>query len=296
MTPSALPAPVGVLVVALLSTALPALGQDTDFHAARAVRGERSLEVDLAYGAGRLDLGPARTGTLYQVHLRHDEESSSPRVRYRDGRLEIRIDTEVNGLRSLRSEFRPHELDVRLGPDVPVDLDLEFGAVRAELDLGGIPMSSLELGTGASETLLRVPFPNSVEMERAEFQIGAARFEGSGLGNLRARRIEVSAGVGEVTLGLGGEWLPGSVLQVEMGLGALILEIPRGLGVRIRRSGILASFEAPGLDRTAEGEWRSPGLDEARRPLEIQLDVSLGSVEVRWTDAGRNPDPTPENP
>ena len=56
------------------------------------------------------------------------------------------------------------QLDLTLSGQVPMDLELEFGAVQANLDLGGLRLRSLDLSTGASEAELRVSAPNPEPM------------------------------------------------------------------------------------------------------------------------------------
>ena len=48
-----------------------------------------------------------------------------------------------------------------------MDLELEFGAVRADIDLGGLSLTTLSVETGASESLLDVSLPNPIAMTQA---------------------------------------------------------------------------------------------------------------------------------
>jgi hypothetical protein len=80
-------------------------------------------------------------------------------------------------------------LDLRLGPQVPLDVDLKFGAAEAKLELGGLRLRNLEISTGASATTLSFSKPNQESCDRAEFEVGAARFEVIGIGNLNAREL-----------------------------------------------------------------------------------------------------------
>ena len=42
-------------------------------------------------------------------------------------------------------------MELALSRDVAMDLDMDFGAVRADIDLGGLSLTRLEIATGASE-------------------------------------------------------------------------------------------------------------------------------------------------
>ena len=61
-------------------------------------------------------------------------------------------------------------MDLELAGSVPMDLDLEFGPVSAELELGGLSLTNLSIRTGASELVLEVSRPNPSEMTQAEFR------------------------------------------------------------------------------------------------------------------------------
>ena len=90
----------------------------------------------------------------------------------------------------------PYTIDAqKLARGVPMDLDLEFGAVKADIDLAGLALTDLDLSTGASESRVTISEPNPVHMGTASFQAGAAEFRATQLGNLNAERIEVDAGV-----------------------------------------------------------------------------------------------------
>lgn len=246
----------------------------------RQLAGEESLDVEVSYGAGRFRVGPAEPGLLYRMQLRYDEEAFVPVNEYRGGRL--RLGTEGNGEGiSLGRGRSGGELDLRLTRAVPMDLRLRFGAVRADLDLGGLSLTDLELSTGASESRIDVSEPNPVPMRRAELEVGAAEFTARHLGNLNAERIEIDAGVGEVTLEFTGEWRRDAAVTVDLGLGALELRFPEGLGVKLEKDSFLTSLDAQRMVKRNDAYY-SLGWDEAERKITVSVDAALGSVSVAW--------------
>jgi len=162
-----------------------------------------------------------------------------------------------------------------------MDLDLEFGAVQGDLDLGGLSLTRLELSTGASESTVDISEGNPLEMERASFEVGAADFTARHLGNLNAERIEVDAGVGEVTLWFNGEWRRDARVHVKMGLGALELRFPEGLGVKLTKNSFLTSLDSEGLVKRGDAYY-SLDWDRADRQVTVDLDAAFGSVKVVW--------------
>lgn len=247
---------------------------------ARQVSGEEALSASVRYGAGELRIRPADTGSLYRLHLRYDEGSFQPDVSYSPGSLSVGVGQSDSSPRRLGSD-RAGELDLALPRDVPTDLDLEFGAVRADLDLGGVRLRSLNLSTGASDSRMDVAEPNVQRLEEARFQVGAARFEAVSLANLNADQIAVEAGVGDLTLDFGGEWSRERTvgLSVEMGLGSLTIRVPEGVGIRVVRETLLMPLEAPDL-RDRGDDRISDDWDSADHRLDISVSGAFGRIRI----------------
>ena len=241
--------------------------------------GEDVLDVRVSYGAGRFAVRPAEEGVLYRMRLRYDEEKFEPRADF-DGRA-LRLGVAGLGRDINLGKGRAGEMELELPTGVPMDLELRFGAVEADFDLGGLSMTDLQVETGASETRLDVSRPNPSSMDRADFQVGAAEFTARRLGNLNARRVDVSAGVGDVTLELTGEWPRDAEVRVDMGLGSLQLRFPEGLGVRLRKKSFLTALDAQGLVKRGD-EYFSPDWETAERRITVEVQAAFGSIDVGW--------------
>jgi len=239
------------------------------------------ISVAVRYGTGRFSVHSLDEGLLYRMSVTYDEDAYEPVADFSGTTLELGLESLAS--RRIRIPRRGSEgrLALELARNVPMRLDLEFGAVRADIDLGGLELAALDLSTGASESSFDVSSPNRGEMERARFQVGAAEFVAQHLGNLNAERIEVDAGVGSLTLGLDGDWRRDASLSIQMGLGALELRVPEGLGLRLRRQSLFASVDAEGLVKRGD-TYSSLDWDEAERRVTIDLDAAFGSVEVVW--------------
>jgi predicted membrane protein len=162
-----------------------------------------------------------------------------------------------------------------------MDLDLAFGAVQAEIDLGGLALTDLSLSTGASESTIDVSEPNTASMRTASFEVGAAQFTARHLGNLNAERIQFDAGVGSVSLWLNGRWQRDAQLSIDMGLGSLNLFVPEGLGIRLRKDSFLTALDSEGLVKRGD-VYESLDFEDADRKVTIDLDAAFGSVAVVW--------------
>ena len=245
----------------------------------RQLEDEDQVRVTVEYGAGEFTVRSMDTGLLYRMNLEYDEEGYEPVAEYDDHTLQIGIESIREGFRRRHREGGSLQLELARG--VPIDLDLEFGAVRADVDLGGLALTGLELSTGASESTIDVSEPSTASMERARFEVGAADFTALGLGNLNAARIDVSAGVGSITLGLDGAWRQDARVSIDMGLGSLELRVPEGVGLELRKDSFLTSLDSEGLVKRGD-VYQSLDWNEATRRVTIDLDAAFGSVKVVW--------------
>lgn len=271
-----------LVMAAALALAAPAHAQQwRTLDVARQHQGERALAVRVQYGAGALRVRPAAPGLLYRMQLRYDEGAARPLSAYDPATGTLRL-----GVESTRRNQRGQgggSATIGLARAVPMDLRLEFGAGRADLDLGGMAVRSLDLATGASETELRWATPNRVPAGEVRVASGASRLAVRGLGNARAARIRYEGGVGETTLEFDGAWNRNADVDVEMGMGAVTLRFPRALGVRIESRSRLARFSPAGMERRGDA-WYSPGWDRARHRVTVRVSAALGAVNVQWMD------------
>lgn len=275
--------PPGLWLAVAALAALPASGAAQSWRnvsMSRQISGEDHVRVQVTYGAGTFKLNTAEDpDILYRMQLRYDEDVFEPHADYENGRLHLGV--EGLGKSIHIGKKSGGELDLALTRSVPMDLRLEFGAVRANLNLGGMSLSRLELSTGASESDVDVSEPNPVEMRTATFEVGAADFEARHLGNLNARHIDVSAGIGGVTLWFNGQWQQNASVSINMGLGSLELRVPEGLGVKLSKDSFLTALDSEGLVKRGDSYY-SLDWDTADRKIDIDLDAAFGSVKVVW--------------
>ncbi|MFO7586609.1 MAG: hypothetical protein R6X22_00910 [Gemmatimonadota bacterium] len=277
------------LVLVLLPTAAAAQEPDwTDLRFRRQADGVRSIDVQVAYAAGELEVGPADPGLLYDVDLRYDALRLRPERSWEAkgdaGRLALRLGPADGQDGNWKLDgAQPGRLRLGLGPDAAAALSIEVGAAEAQVRLGGIPLTSFTYRTGASSTVISFDAPNPERMSRLELAAGAAEFEATGLGNARFQHLEFEGAVGDVTLDFRGAWSSDAEADISVGLGALRLVLPRGVGVEIEKKGFLTGFD-PGDMRKADGVWRTPDWGDARHHLRIRLRAAFGRIEVAFAD------------
>jgi hypothetical protein len=257
--------------------------------ASRRVQGEERLRVEVEFAVGTFRLRPTEGTALYQADILYDAEYFEPRIEYdvRRGRLELGVIPEVESGFDFDYDDTDQHLTVELSRSVPTTLDLKFGAARAEIELGGIPIERVEIKTGASESTVSFDRPNPVACARLEVSAGAADFTLEQLGNSRCRIIEVAGGVGEITLDFTGEWDPAvdTRVQIVAGLGEVNLILPIGVGIEVDIDRLFAGFEAAGFEKRGS-RYFSHDFDGAAHKLRFDIKAALGDVNVDWVEAG----------
>ena len=255
---------------------------------ARQLHGERELNINVQYGAGRFRLAPGAQGELYRMEMRYDEDRFVPvREFTADGgtlRLGLRS-REGAGIKVAMGERRSNapSLDLSLTHQIPMELLLELGAVEADVELGGLALERVGYRTGASQTTLRFSEPNPGSCEELVMEAGAAEFRAEQLGNANCTRVSFRGGIGEVTLDFGGSWRRSMTADVNVGIGALTLNLPRDVGVSVQLNRFLASFDAAGFTKR-DNTYYSANFNNARYRLTLNVNASLGGVEVAWRD------------
>lgn len=156
-------AAVGLGAWFLLGAVVP-LGQPAVEALALDLGTRSDARVTVRFGAGDLHLGTAAAGHLLDGTYRGGVLASEPAP----GRIELEQDLD-RGL-----PWVDHDADWMMGltDRIPLDLRLDTGACRSDLDLGDLRLRSLELHTGASQT--RVRAPRSAGLTRMRAEAGAA--------------------------------------------------------------------------------------------------------------------------
>jgi hypothetical protein len=251
----------------------------------RQTQGEERLRVHTRFGAGRFTLGPAVGGSLYVAELRYDADRFRPVLEYRTSSASLEVGVEGRDRRANIDwdSGDPQRLDLKLSPNVPLWLTLEFGAAQADLELGSLRLERGTIKTGASESTIAFSQLNPVACSRLEILAGAAELTVTGLANARCERIEVTGGFGSITLDFTGDLTEPreTRVDVKLGVGDLVLRIPETVGVQIDVDRLLASVDLSGFER--RGEHRvSPGFDQAASRLHVHIGAALGDIKVEW--------------
>ena len=237
-----------------------------------------ALELSVHYGGGRFSLLPGNAPILYDARIRYDEQRGMPEASYDPSARRLSFQLELDG-EPTQGSRRFGEMRLALSPLVTYDLDLELGAVEADIALGGLALSSVRVEAGASSSRVSFDAANPVEMEELDLHAGAASLTVTGLANANAGDLRVVAGVGNVDLDFGGRWTRDIDATIDVALGRARVRVPPGIGIRVEMSRVLARFQHPDLVRQGDA-WVSADWETASHRLTLRMNTTFGSVEI----------------
>jgi hypothetical protein len=252
----------------------------------RPVASERFLHVTLDFSGGSLILMPAPAGMLYGMRLRYDATRYAPVQQYdqRTGILHLGVESVGGmGVRVTSRAQLEQTAQFELAADVPLAVYATLGASDATMDLGGTTLTELELRIGATHATVDFSRPTRGTCKAATFTIGASQLDVQHLAQAGCSALRVDGGAGRTTLGFQGEWRRDVTLVVDLAIGGLRLQLPRGTGVRLTAQRFLAPFDSKGFVKSGDA-WITPGYDLAAHKLSVELKASMVAIEVEWIE------------
>ncbi len=257
--------------------------------------GQTSVRADLTIPLGRVTVGEAEAGTLFQAEITRPSDGARPSLdtetvdteRGPQATVRLTLDGEVATFDDLRTLGDGGTWTLLFGRRAPLDLSLDLGLADADLDLTGVPLSRLAVQTGAGRTHLAFTAPNPVAMRELTIRAGVRSFTAEGLGWARAERITFEGGVGRFSVDLsGGTPTPGATATLRVGVATLEVTLPRGVPT------VVEVASAPGLSITppegfvvaGEGRYASTaGAEDDADAFVVR--VESGPGRVRFTIA-----------
>lgn len=163
---------------------------------------ERSVEksnvemvsVEFNMNAGKMRIRGGAT-KLMEGRFEYDRPSWKPEVRYDStgfrGRLLVKQGSSSAVIGDTKNEW-----DVKLAPDVPMDIAVNCGAGEGELDLRGMSLRSVQvkMGAGRAEVDLRSDYPHSFDV-KIEGGVGEATIRVPKTASVEA---QARGGLGEI--------------------------------------------------------------------------------------------------
>jgi hypothetical protein len=265
---------------------------------------EKKIEVDIELSMADLTLSKASGDQAYTIDIDYDEEHFMPLVSYKVRgdygvlKLSMDYDEQVSDYKELDDLFKgvishDHDKDnakynkwnVLLSDHVPLEISAELAMGSGDLDLTDLQIDDLKLEAGLSDLTVRFDKPNPIAMDRFAAEVGLGSFELIKMGNASVKKLSIEVGLGSATIDMSGPINPKMSAQLDVGLGSLELLIPKGLPVKINCDcSFLSSVDFDDFRKQGESTYLSPGFDENKDYITLNISVGLGSAKVEWIE------------
>jgi hypothetical protein len=104
------------------------------------------------------------------------------------------------------------------------------------------------------------------------------------LGRISVQELVVDTGVGQCTVTLPGQGESGTIpVTIKAGIGSLHVIVPEGVAAQIKLDPGLGgvSVDESRFHKTGDNTYRTVDYEGAKYRLDVQVDVGIGSIEVR---------------
>lgn len=230
--------------------------------------------LELAMGAGTLTLNPGSAGKLVHGTISYNVPEWKPKITRHEHT--VRIEQDKSNIALVKGKT-VNDWDLQLGSS-PIDLALSAGASKVHLDLGGLKLTGLTIGQGASDLSLSLDEPNQAEIDTFHFTAGAARSDLQGLGFLNARRMEFNGGAGLLSLNFDGHLRQDLTVKVSASAGSVTIAVPDGVPSEARLNGVLTTVKSDRSWSRSQGRYH---LDGTGPGLTFDIRMSVGTLELK---------------
>ncbi len=263
---------------------------------------EKEVKVKIESSFGSVNIAKGSSDKIVSVFYKRKEKDRQPKLNLdyylnrKIGELKIEmhpegvdVETAADGdvnMRMNNFDFNPDEWYVQLVEGIPLSINAELGAGKSDFDFSGLTINELTISTGASSSKLRFDEKNTGEIKNLKIETGVSKFVAANLNNANFRTMEFEGGVGAYYLDFGGELKKEVKVDINVGLGAITLMIPRNIGVKIKYEDSWLSnlsLDDEEFVRKKKGIYESKNYADAEGKMDMYIESGLGSVKIKRT-------------
>ncbi len=291
---------IGTYLVILTGLCGTVIAQDLHREVKRTSEKEVRMKIEASFGSVNIEKGTS--DKIVSVLYKRKKNNNEPKLDlnyYVDkniGDLKLEMHPEGADVRSSEDgdggvnvhlnhfDFHTDEWYVQLVQGIPLSLDVELGAGKSNFDFSGLTINDLKISTGASSSKLRFDEKNSGEIRTLRIESGVSKFTARNLNNANFQTLEFEGGVGAYVLDFGGELNREERVDINVGLGAITLLIPRNVGVKVKYEDNWfsnLSLDDEDFVRRKKGYYESTNYVNAEGKMNISIESGLGSVKIK---------------
>lgn len=237
------------------------------------------LSVRIEYAAGNFELRPSAGRMLYNMSMKYDADRSDPLTRFDAGGRALTLGLRSRGMNFGKSDSDGGALHAELSDKVPMDLALELGAIKGDLQLGGLRITDFSLKGGAADITVHFDKTNPERLRQMQFEIGAADVKIVHAANSGVGKVTANIGVGALDFDLTDPLAHDVDITAHVAMGNFTLRVASDVGVYVDERTVLADFDKSGLIKKGDGYY-SENFDRAPRKVRMHVKAVLGSFKL----------------
>lgn len=161
----------------------------------------------------------------------------------------------------------------KLAPQVDYDLHGDTGEVEIK------HKDSTRLGLSNIKNTWAIQLNDSIPMD-LNVETGAS-LANLDLQGLQLEKLDIEAGVGDLTVNLGGDWKKSFTTTIETGVGQTTVILPSKVGVKLTTEKGIGSSNVEGLISKGNGVYVNEAYDKADVVLEVNSELGIGEITFK---------------
>ncbi|MBD8520815.1 toast rack family protein [Lysinibacillus fusiformis] len=161
----------------------------------------------------------------------------------------------------------------KLAPQVNYDVSGDTGEVEIK------HKGSTKLGISNIKNNWAIQLNDDIPMDLT-VETGAS-LANLDLQGLQLEKLDIEAGVGDLTVNLGGDWKKSFKANIETGVGQTTVIVPSKVGVKLTTEKGIGSSNVEGLISKGKGVYVNEAYDKADVVLEIKSEIGVGDITFK---------------
>lgn len=233
---------------------------------------EGSVQIDM--GAGSLNI-QGGSKNLVSGNIRYNIAEWEPKISATSNG--VRIYQQSTGSMSIPEGNVVNDWNLQLGT-LPIRLQINAGAYKGTLDLGGCAISDLQISDGASKAEVTFSEPNLAKMNRLVYKTGASQVSLMNLANANVSEIDFEGGAGSYTFDFSGALTSDILVRISSGMSNVRIQLPSESHAQVTIKGGIGNVDA-------SGSWDISGstykMGSSGPLITIEVDMAVGNLELR---------------
>ncbi len=176
----------------------------------------------------------------------------------------------------------PPKFDLVFGKAQPYALTIEMGASENTFELGGLPITRLDVKQGAGKSDINFAAPNPQPLSVINVESGAMALEMTNLANANFAQMKVDGGAAGYKFDFGGTLQRDAHVKITTGMSGVELIIPATTAAKISAETVMGGLNlGDGFTKKDGAFWNQAAIQGQTPLLTIQVSVSLGGLTVK---------------